>query len=94
MVSIRGLSKAQVLAALYNHSHPLGMGFIHYTPEDMTEQEAEALLDQTYYFDYIKGRVMKVILTSDEEFDERLYDRDNGAGAAQRAVDSIKGERS
>ena len=28
---------------------------------------------------------------SGDEFDERLYDRDCGEGAAQRAVDSIKG---
>ena len=30
---------------------------------------------------------------SGDEFDERLYDRDCGAGAAQRAVDSIRAER-
>lgn len=36
-----------------------------------------------------KARVLKVELSGDE-FDERLYDRDCGEGAAQRAVDSIK----
>ena len=30
---------------------------------------------------------------SGDEFDERLYDRDCGEGAAQRAVDSIRAER-
>lgn len=95
MVSIKGLSKAAVLAALYNHSQPLGLGILQYTPEDMTEQEAQALLDQRgyFYFDYLKGRVMKVDIGSDE-LDERLYDRDNGPGAAQRAINSIIGGRS
>lgn len=91
MVSIKGLGKAKVLAALYNASHPQGMGFLQYTPEDMTEQEAQALLDQrgNFSFDYLKDRVMKVDIRSDE-LDERLYDRDNGPGAAQRAIDSIR----
>lgn len=30
MVSIKGLGKAKVLAALYNASHPQGMGFLQY----------------------------------------------------------------
>lgn len=94
MVSIKGLSKPDVLAALYNRAHPQGMGFLHYTPEDMTTEQAEKLLQQTSYFDYVKGRVMKVDLSSDEQFDERLYDRDNGPGAAQSAINSIKTGRS
>lgn len=99
MVSIKGLNKADVLATLYNNSRPLGMGFIHYTPEPMMKSEAQKLLDDypqcgdnQIYFDYLKGRVMKVDLTSDTEFDECLYDRDNGEGAAQRAIDSITKE--
>lgn len=41
------------------------------------------------YFDYLNGKVMKVDLGQDE-FDPRLYDRDNGEGAAQRAIDNLK----
>lgn len=91
MVSIKGLSKAKVLATLYNHSQPLGLGILQYTPENMTQREAQAILDQQghFSFDYLKGRVMKVDIRSDK-FDERLYDRDNSPGAAQRAIDSIK----
>ena len=74
--------------------HGPAMGFLHYTPEDMTTDQAEKLLQQTSYFDYVKGRVMKVDLSSDEQFDERLYDRDNGPGAAQSAINSIKTGRS
>jgi len=86
-LDLKGLSRAQALAALYNASRPLGMGFLHYDATSMTEQEAENLLQATKYFDYLKGRVMKLDFGKDE-IEPRLYDRDNGPGAAQRAVDA------
>ncbi len=89
MISIKGLNKAKVLAALYNASKPLGLGILQYDPKDMSEKEAAELLKGQFYFDYLKGRVMKVDLSSDEEFDEGLYDRDNGIGAAKEAIDGI-----
>ncbi len=88
MIDISKKSKAKVLAALYNASQPLGLGFMHYDPAEMTEQEAEGLLEKTDYFDYVKGRIMKVQLSGDT-LDPRNYDRDNGEGAAQRAIDAI-----
>lgn len=93
MINIEGISKGRVLAALYNASRPLGMGFLHFDPKPMTEEEANEILAQYHdaYFDYLKGRVMKVDLSHDE-FDPRLYDRDNGQGAAKNIIDSIKGE--
>lgn len=90
MVDTRGLRKAEVLAALYNNSKPLGLGFLQFDPKEMTVTEAEELLKQTTYFDYLKGRVMKVDLSSNDSFEEWLYDRDNGNGAAQRAIDSLR----
>lgn len=91
MVNIKGLSKAAVLAALYNASRPQGFGMLQFDPTPMTEAEASKLLEHTTYFDYLKGRVMKVNLQSNESFDERLYDRDNGPGAAQSAIDKLTG---
>lgn len=88
MINISGISKAKVLAALYNNSKPMGRGMLHYDPAMMTEGEAEELLKQESYFDYIKGRVMKVDLSTDE-FDPFLYDRDNGEGAAEEAIINI-----
>lgn len=96
MVNISGLSKAAALAALYNASKPQGMGLLQFTPQPMTIEEAQALLDTPgerngHYFDYLKGRVMKVLVPTDgDEIDERLYDRDNGAGAAERAIAAIR----
>ena len=90
MIDISGLSKAKVLAALYNNSQPLGLGRFQATDEDMTEGEAQVILDEGQtYFDYLKGRVLKVSLENDE-FDPYLYDRDNGEGAAQRIIDNLK----
>lgn len=90
MVSIVGLNKAAVLAVLYNASRPQGMGFLSYKKEPMTIEEAAQYLERTTYFDYLGGRVMKIDLKSDENFDEWGYDRDNGEGAARRAVDSLR----
>ena len=88
-MDISGMSKAKVLAALYNNSHPQGMGFLHFDPRPMTEEEAQALLDsgQTY-FDYLKGRVMKVDL-SGNELETLLYNRDNGENAAETVLANL-----
>lgn len=45
--------------------------------------------EQAYDYDYLRGRVMKVNISKDE-FSERLFDRDNGPGAAARAIDAIR----
>jgi hypothetical protein len=81
-------NRAQVLAALFNNARPQGMGFLSFKPEPMTAAQAAELLKAQTYFDYLQGRVMKVDLGGDS-FDERLYDRDNGQGAAWAAVESI-----
>lgn len=97
MISIKGLDDGAVLAALYNASQPLGMGFLHFDPKPMSAQEAweiiyasETAADGTIYFDYLKGRVMKVRLGG-PMLDPRLYDRDNGPGAAARAIEAVRG---
>lgn len=86
MIDLKGRNKAEVLAKLYNASHQQGMGFLQ-EDKDMTLEEAQTLLDSGQdYFDYVDGRVMKIDLSGDE-LDPRLYDRDNGQGAAARALD-------
>lgn len=90
MVNIKGISKAKVLKALYDNSRPLGMGFLHYIPGPMPLEEAENLVNlvPNLYFDYVRGRVIKADISGDE-LRPYLYDRDNGEGAAQRAIDGI-----
>ncbi len=102
MINIKGLNKADVLKSLYNNSKSklqgkldermAKLGLFGYL-KDMTTEEAQSILDEMgeeKYFDYLNGRTMKVDLTSDIEFDGSLYDRDNGEGSAQMAIDKLK----
>lgn len=88
MINISGIPKEKVLIALYENAKCQGLGYLQYNSAPMKEEEACHLLSQHTYFDYLNGRVMKVNLSSDE-LDPYLYDRDNGEGAAQKAIDSI-----
>ncbi len=91
MINIEGLEKAAVLAGLYNAAQPRGMGFLHYDPQPMTVVEAEEILKTTNRnFDYLRGRPLKVDLRSDKEFDERLYERDNGKEIAHLVVAHLR----
>lgn len=98
IVDISGLDKAALLAALYNRARPLGMGFLHYTPEDMTLEQAQETLKvgddhghQGMYFDYLHGRVMKVDISGDV-LHTWGYNRDNGDGAAEQVITTLRGE--
>lgn len=88
-ISIAGLDKAKVIIALYTYARVQGMGAFQAKSEPMTEAEANALLATDDYFDYVHGRVMKVRIAGDE-LNPRLYDRDNGHGAAADAVNTIR----
>ena len=69
MVNIKGLNKATVLKTLFNNSKIQGfnaqiitMGLME-KPKDMTDDEAQSILDgmnDEKYFDYLNGKVMKV----------------------------------
>jgi hypothetical protein len=103
-IDITGLDKAEVFQALYNRAKTQGAGILHYTPEDMTLEEAREAINGGHssggdyvftppgmprlYFDYYKGRVMKVDLSGDE-LRTWGYDRDNGDGAARRALEPL-----
>jgi len=82
------MTPAERLARLYNHARPQGLGFLRYKPGNMTIEEAQAILDETpgeTYVDYLRGRVMKIDVAK-EPLDTWLYNRDNGHGAAERAL--------
>lgn len=66
------------------------MGFLHYDPKPMTEAEAEQwIAEWGLYPDYIKGRVMKIDLTTNEVWTV-LYNRDNGLNAAEEVISSLR----
>ncbi len=89
-ISLKNLEKAAVLAALYNASKPLGRGHLHYDPSPMTVEEARTILKKSGdgEIQYLKGRVMKIDL-SGAELETWLYDRDNGEGAAEKALKGL-----
>lgn len=45
-VDITGVDKAELLAALRNHSRPMGMGFLQDTGRELTVDEARALIEK------------------------------------------------
>ena len=88
-VNIKGLDYAEVLAALFNASKQQGMGFMHVEGrQQMTKEDAQEILKQQDSFDYLRGRVMKI--TIEDEMYVGGYDRDNGKGAAARAIYSVR----
>lgn len=100
MVNIKGMDKAEVLLALWQASQMQGMSFLGFLASgELTLEQAQWEVQErkhigfdgkdSIYFDYLNGKVMKVDLGQDE-FDSRLYDRDNGEGAAQRAIDKLR----
>ena len=91
-IDITGLSRAQVLAALFNASAPQGMGVFQAKrgPQVMDLETAEEITRQYLVFDYLFGRPLKVNL-SGQSFDPQLFDRDNGGnGTAQKIIDQLR----
>lgn len=98
MINIKGIDKARVLYALWHASHTQGMSFLGLPKGNFTIERAREIIkernksitnvDYRLYFDYVDGHVIKCNISGDE-FDERLFDRDCGIGAAQKAIDDL-----
>lgn len=93
-ISIVGLNKADVLAALYNGASPRQAGFRNYDPKPMTREEAEKFLPHPVvdggFVDYLKGRPLKIWFQEDETIEAVCYDGANGAGLAKEIIDGLK----
>ena len=88
-MNIKGMDKAAVLFALWTNSREQGLSWM--GREAITlERCQDAIADGHMYFDYFGGRIMKVDL-SGEEVNTWGYNRDNGEGAAERVIASMKG---
>jgi hypothetical protein len=93
VIDISGLDPAAVIAALHNHTRPLGLGFLQAIPRDLTVAEARAMIDEgkradgTISCGYILGRPVKVIIRGNELHHEDLYDQDAPTTAAKVIAD-------
>jgi hypothetical protein len=94
IIDIRGINKAAILVALYNASKAQGFGVLDPNHRNtMSLAEAEEELQRTRFMpDYVRGRVIKTDLDGDQ-LDPRLFDRDNGDGAALRALQPLLSTR-
>lgn len=94
-MNIARIPKATLLVALFNQAKPQGLGFLVATTMEMSEAEAQVLIDRSkkaklpLRYDYLEGRSCKVDITTDE-FDPWLYNRDNGEGVAERVVKELR----
>lgn len=92
MIDVTGIPKHLLLKHLYNGAQPQGVGrFL--AREDLSTEEAKEITDRDgdCYYDYLYGRPLKSDF-SGNTYEERLYDRDAGRGAAQRAIDAARAE--
>lgn len=88
MLNIKGLNKAELLVELYNNALLFGFD-IEMNIVKLTYDDAFKLLEENSRFDQLYGKILKIDLSGDE-FDERGYDRDNGAGKAQSVVVKLR----
>jgi hypothetical protein len=93
MLDIKGIDKAELLAALYNGAICPGMGRLHDVGA-MTVEQARlwvAFMDEPGFrgFDYVCGRQIKSDLRGDR-FWPALYDRDAGKGKAAEVVAKLR----
>jgi hypothetical protein len=88
MISIQGLDKGALIAALYNNAKIQGLG-VHNPAgsSSMTAEQAASL--RRLSFDYLNGRTLKIDVSGDE-FEEWLYDRDNGQDKAARVIENLR----
>lgn len=80
-INVSGIPKARLLQALYNNCFAASL------TGKMSLDQAEGIISKSpdLYFDYIGGCCIKTDLAGDV-IDTWLYDRDNGEGAAYRAL--------
>jgi len=91
-VDISGIDKVALIKALFYNAKPLGMGFLHYDAKhSLSDDEAENLVRSGT--DYVKGRVMKINVSDDTVY-TRLYNRDNGPGAAEKVIERLRSQKS
>lgn len=96
VIDISNKSRGAVLAALYNHTVPLGKGFMQYNPLSWTAEMGEAYFDKVgekhpnggTNFRYVVGRCLDVLFLDDMVY-VAGYNYVNGVGAAQKVIATV-----
>lgn len=96
LIDISKKDKYAVLAALYNHSAPLGMGLAQYNPMTWTPEVAKGAFKYVgeernpgeIWFGYVKGRPIKSLFV-DNLVNVAGYNRDNEMGLAQKVIATV-----
>ncbi|MBN9356190.1 MAG: hypothetical protein J0I15_07065 [Herbaspirillum huttiense] len=77
-IEITGADLAAIVKAAYSLSRPQGMGFLHFTPGDMSDERAAEIVNFQrrdpripLSLDYIEGRAVKLTVWRDTE--DRLW---------------------
>lgn len=72
MIDITGTDLVEFAKKVYELSVPQGLGFLHFTPSPLTDEEAKQLVndDDNYIaldMDYVKGRACKMVVCRRKE---------------------------
>lgn len=89
-VDCSGLDAEVVLAKAISMAKPMGLGALNYKPVNFGATDAKKLLEKTKSFDYYNGCPIKLNFSSYPSIDPWGYDRDQGSGAFQKIVTSLK----
>lgn len=91
MINTEGLSKAEVLAALYNGSKTWRPDYSRKKIDWIAVKTAQLLIsDYGTYFKCLYGKILEVDLNFNKEFNEKLYDEYNGSGTAKNAIKNFR----
>jgi hypothetical protein len=68
-LNITGVDLADLAKAAYRFSRPQGMGFLHYTDGDLSDEDARTIVDReradgrvALSMDYVNGRACKMVV--------------------------------
>jgi len=74
MIEITGASLREIVKAAYSLSQPRGLGFLHFTPGDMSDEQAAEIVSMQHRdprialnLDYVGGRAVKLTVWRDTE---------------------------
>lgn len=77
LIDITGIDLVEFAKKVYELSVPQGLGFLHYTPKPLSDEEAKSCLRKDTNFcldmDYVNGRACKMTVFKEGE---KLYIRD------------------